>query len=152
MNSFTDWLTSTALSQLIQTTSWAIPGIQTVHIICLATLFMSALMVTMRVLRRSWHEHSDSQVAAKFMPVIWTCLILLLITGSLLIAAEPGRTLFNTVFYAKVTFIVLAVVLTLVINGASRRGTVGGAHRVMAVVSMLLWACTIIAGRYIAYN
>lgn len=152
MNAFTDWLTSTWLSQLIQTTSWAIPGIQTIHIICLAVLFISALMVTMRVLRRSWHEHSDGQVAAKFMPVIWTCLALLLVTGSLLITAEPGRTVFNTVFYAKVVFIALAVTLTLVVNGASRRGTIGGAHRAMAVLSMLLWGCTIIAGRYIAYN
>jgi len=152
MNSFTEWLTGTSLSQLIQTTSWAIPGIQTVHIICLAALFVSALMVAMRVLGRSWHEHSDGQVAARFMPVIWTCLAILLLTGALLISAEPGRTLFNTVFYIKVTLIVLAVTLTLIINGAARRGTIGGVHRVMAVTSMLLWACTIVAGRYIAYN
>jgi hypothetical protein len=152
MNSFTEWLTSTALSQAIQTTSWAIPGIQSIHIICLAILFISALMVAMRVLGRSWHEQTPAQVAARFLPVVWTCLALLLVTGALLISAEPGRTLFNTVFYLKVTFIVLAVILTLIVNGASRRGTVGGAHRVMAVTSMLLWACTIVAGRYIAYN
>jgi len=152
MNAFTDWLTSTALSQAIQTTSWAIPGIQSIHIICLAILFISALMVAMRVLGRSWHEQSAGEVSSKFLPVVWTCLGLLLFTGALLIVAEPGRTLFNTVFYLKVTFIVLAVVLTLVVRGASQRGTIGGAHRAMAVVSMLLWACTIVAGRYIAYN
>jgi hypothetical protein len=152
MNSFTEWLTGTGLSQAIQTTSWAIPGIQSIHIILLAILFVSALMVTMRVLGRSWHEQTAAQVSGKFLPVVWTCLGLLLVTGALLISAEPGRTLFNTVFYLKVVFIVLAVVLTLVVASASRRGTVGGAHRVMAVTSMLLWAFTIIAGRYIAYN
>ena len=93
--SFNDWLTSTALSQLIQTTSWMIPGIQCIHIVCLATLFVTALMITTKVLGRSWSEQTAGQVAAKFMPVIWTCLAVLLVTGALLITAEPGRTLGN---------------------------------------------------------
>lgn len=152
MNSFNDWLTSTALSQLIQTTSWMIPGIQSIHIVCLATLFVTALMITMKVLGRSWSEQTPGQVAAKFMPVIWTCLAILLVTGALLITAEPGRTLGNVSFYIKVTLIVIAVILTLIINGAARRGTIGGVHRVMAVLSMLVWACIIVAGRYIAYT
>lgn len=152
MQSFKDWLAGTWFSQLIQTTSWAIPGIQTIHIICLAALFISALMVTMRVLRRSWQEDSAGQVAARFVPVIWTCLAILLVTGSLLITAEPGRTLTNVSFYAKVVMIVLAMILTLIISSASRRGTIGGAHRVMAVMSMLLWCGVIVAGRYIAYT
>jgi uncharacterized protein DUF6644 len=152
MNAFNDWLTGTALSQTIQTTSWMIPGLQTVHIICLALLFMCALMVTMRVLGRSWREDTPHQVAARFMPILWSCLAILLITGSLLISAEPGRTLTNKSFYLKVAMIIIAVTLTLLISGAARRGTLGGAHKAMAVASMLLWACIIVAGRYIAYT
>jgi hypothetical protein len=152
MNSFNEWLTGTALSQTIQTTSWLIPGLQTIHILCLAVLFVTALMVTMRVLGRSWHEDSPAAVAARFMPPVWTCLAILLVTGALLISAEPGRTLTNTAFFWKVGMIVVAVTLTLVISGAARRGTIGGAHKAMAVVSMLLWAGIMIAGRYIAYT
>ncbi len=152
MESFNEWLTSTALSQAIQTTSWAIPGIQTIHIICLAILFITALMITMRVLGRSWHDDSPRVVADRFLPVVWTCLAALLITGALLISAEPGRTLTNKAFYIKVTLIVLAVSLTLLVGSAARRGTLNGAHRAMAVMSMFLWAGIIIAGRYIAYT
>ncbi|MET0292247.1 MAG: DUF6644 family protein [Steroidobacteraceae bacterium] len=152
MESFNEWLTGTAVSQMIQTTSWAIPGLQTIHIICLALLFITALMVTMRVLGRSWHEDAPRAVADRFLPVVWTCLVVLLITGSLLISAEPGRTLTNQSFYVKVVMIVLAVILTLVVGGAARRGAIGGAHKAMAVFSMLLWAGVIIAGRYIAYT
>jgi hypothetical protein len=152
MNAFNDWLTGTAISQMIQTTAWMIPGLQTIHIIALAVLFVTALMITMRVLGRSWREDSTAVLAARFMPVIWTCLGVLLFTGSLLISAEPGRTLTNTAFFWKVSMIVIAVSLTLVISGAARRGTIGAAHKTMAVVSMLLWAGIIIAGRYIAYT
>ena len=151
MNSFNDWLSATALSQKIQTTAWMIPGLQTIHILCLAVLFVTALMVTMRVLGRSWHEDSTATVANRFMPAIWICLGILLLTGALLISAEPGRTLTNKAFYIKVVLIVLAVTLTLAIGRAARRGTIGGAHRAMDVISMLLWAGIMIAGRYIAY-
>ncbi len=53
LNQFSDWLSSTSFSQLIQTTSWAIPAIQTVHIICLAVLFACAL-VFFPAHRRTW--------------------------------------------------------------------------------------------------
>jgi hypothetical protein len=152
MESFIEWLTTTSVSQAIQTTSWAIPGIQTVHIICLAILFITALMVTMRVIGRSWHDDSPRVVADRFLPVVWTCLALLLITGALLISAEPGRTLTNKAFYVKVVLIVIAVSLTLIVGAAARRGTLNVAHRAMAVVSMFVWAGIIIAGRYIAYT
>ena len=151
MNSFNDWLTSTAISQLIQTTAWMIPGLQTIHILCLAVLFISALMVTMRVLGRSWHEDSAATIAARFLPAVWICLGILLLTGALLISAEPGRTLTNKAFFLKVVMIVVAVSLTLIISGAARRGAIGAAHKAMAVLSMLLWAGIMIAGRYIAY-
>jgi hypothetical protein len=151
MESFNNWITGTAVSQFIQTTSWVIPGLQTVHIICLALLFIMALMVTMRVLGRSWHEESAATIADRFMPKIWTCLAILFVTGSLLISAEPQRTVTNKAFYVKVTLLVIAVSLTLAIGKAARRGTIGGAQKTMAVLSMIVWMGIIIAGRYIAY-
>lgn len=46
---FSEWLSQTQVSQLIQVTSWAIPGLQTVHILALAVLFAAALVVALRV-------------------------------------------------------------------------------------------------------
>jgi hypothetical protein len=114
--------------------------------------FVTALMVTTRVLGRAWREESPAVTAGRFLPVIWTCLAILLVTGALLITAEPGRTLTNISFYVKVTLIVIAVILTMLIGAAARRGTLSGVHRAMAVLSMLAWAAIIIAGRYIAYT
>jgi hypothetical protein len=146
------WLTSTAVSQTIQTTSWLIPGLQTIHILALATLFGAALMLTMKVLGRAWSEQTPAEVAGRFAPTIWICLVVLLVTGALLITAEPGRTLTNISFFWKMGMLVAAIVLTLAISGAARRGTLGPLHRALAVISMLLWGGIIIAGRYIAYT
>src|SRR5688572_23267790 len=112
MQAFIDWLTATPLSQAIQTTSWAIPGIQVVHIVCLATLFALALSFSLRIAGRGFAAESLASLAGRFVPAMWICLVLLLISGALLIIAEPFRTITNPVFYLKMTLLVVAIAIT----------------------------------------
>ena len=147
------WLTSTSLSQLIQTTSWAIPGIQVVHIVCLATLFALALNLSLRVAGWGLSAEPLASLAGRFVPAIWICLAVLLLSGSLLIIAEPFRTITNPVFYLKMSLLVVAIALTLWLASVARRRPEKPAplHVAVAALSMLVWAGIIVAGRYIAY-
>jgi hypothetical protein len=153
MSAVVDWLTATPLSQTIQTTSWAIPGIQVVHILCLATLFALALSLALRVAGRGLAAESLASLARRFVPAIWICLGLLLLSGALLILAEPFRTITNPVFYLKMTLLIVAVALTLWLASVARRQPERrtALHVVGATLSMLVWAGIIVAGRYIAY-
>jgi hypothetical protein len=153
MTEFIDWLTATALSQLIQTTSWAIPGIQVVHIVALATLFALALNLALRISGRGLAAESLASLAGRFVPAIWICLVVLLVTGALLIIAEPFRTITNPVFYLKMVLLLVAVVLTLWLAALARRPPARptALHFTVATLSMLVWAGIIFAGRYIAY-
>ena len=148
-----DWLTSTSLSQLIQTTSWAIPGIQVVHIVCLATLFALALNLSLRVAGWGLAAEPLASLAGRFVPAIWICLAVLLLSGSLLIIAEPFRTITNPVFYLKMSLLVVAIALTLWLASVARHRSEKPAplHVAVAALSMLVWAGIIVAGRYIAY-
>jgi len=152
MEAFNEWLAGTPFSLLIQTHFWAIPSLQIVHIICLAILFICSFMITLRVLGKSWLENSPGEIAVRFGKPIWICLLLLLISGSLLITAEPGRTLTNWSFWLKMSMLVVAIALSLTVIGAARRSRLNGAHKGMVVVTMLLWAAIMVAGRYIAYT
>ena len=147
------WLESTALSQAIQTTSWAIPGIQVVHILCLATLFALALNLSLRVAGRGLVAEPLRSLAGRFVPAMWICLGLLLVSGSLLIIAEPSRTITNRVFYIKMSLLVIAIALTLWLAAVARREAEKPTHFhvAAAVLCMLVWTGIIIAGRYIAY-
>ena len=147
------WLESTALSQVIQTTSWAIPGVQVVHILCLATLFALALNLSLRVAGRGLVVESLRSLAGRFVPAMWICLGLLLVSGSLLIIAEPSRTITNRVFYIKMSLLVVAITLTLWLAAVARRELEKPTHLhvAVAVLCMLVWTGIIIAGRYIAY-
>jgi cytochrome bd-type quinol oxidase subunit 2 len=153
MHQFSDWLSSTAISQRIQLTSWAIPGIQTVHIICLALLFACALALSLRIAGRGLASEPLHLLAARFTRAIWILLVLLLISGSLLITAEPGRTITNPVFYAKMIMLALVIVVTLWLSAVAKRQTErpSGLHVFTAAVSMLLWIGIMFAGRFIAY-
>jgi uncharacterized membrane protein len=148
------WLESTPLSQVIQTTSWAIPGIQVVHILCLATLFALALNLSLRVAGRGLTLESSRSLAARFVPAMGVCLILLLVSGSLLIIAEPSRTITNQIFYIKMSLLLVAIVLTLWLAKIARRepDRPTRLHVTVAVLCMLVWTGIIVAGRYIAYS
>jgi hypothetical protein len=153
LNHFSEWLSSTSFSQLIQTTTWLIPGIQTVHIISLALLFTCALIFSLRIAGRGLASEPLPLLAARFTRAIWYLLVLLLATGLLLIIAEPGRTITNPVFYTKMVLLVAAISATLWLSAVARRQfeRPSGIHVLVAVVGMLLWIGIIFAGRLIAY-
>jgi hypothetical protein len=153
LHSFTDRLSESAFSQAIQVTSWAIPFIQTVHILALAILFACALVLALRFMGRGLKSEPLARLAARSTTAIWALLLVLLLTGSLLIIAEPGRTITNPVFYAKMIMLAAAAALTLWLSASARRGLdrPTGLHTAAATCTLLLWAAIIVAGRFIAY-
>jgi uncharacterized membrane protein len=148
------WLSATSLSQFIQTTSWAIPAIQVVHIICLATLFALALILSLRFAGRGLAAEPLASLARRFVPAMWICVVVLFLSGSLLIIAEPFRTITNPVFYLKMSLLIVAIALTLWLASVARRRpeTRRAIHVAAATLGVLIWAAIIVAGRYIAYT
>ena len=152
MTELSEVMAATSASQYSQVHSWAIPSIQCVHIMALAVLFSSALMVDLRVLGTGLRTQSLQVVAARFLPPIWVCLVVLLISGGALILAEPGRTISNPVFYTKMSLLVAAIIVTLWLRAFAKGSRPTAALQVvLALVSLLLWSAIIVAGRYIAY-
>lgn len=156
---FTDWLASTPLSLAIQAANWAIPSIQTIHILAIAVVLSSMLMLNLRLLNIAWRGEAVSALVARFVRPVWLAVVVLLVTGALLIIAEPGRSLTNLVFLTKMSMLVCAIALTLFVQSAVRRRPVVwdaprphlGA-RVTAVLSLILWLSISVAGRLIAYG
>lgn len=153
-------LAATALSHIIQTTGWIIPALQTVHILAVAVLFSSAILMDLRLWRLLQRDVPLREVARRFLPVIWPVLLILLLTGGLLIIGEPRRSLLNTTFYLKMTLLVVAIVLTAGLQWSlasvpefwEKDWLRRLAARVTATVSVLIWCGILFAGRWIAYT
>src|ERR1700722_19431167 len=160
LSEFSRWLAATPLSHTIQTTGWVIPTLQTVHILSVAVIFSSAILVDLRLWRLLNRDVPLSEVARRFLPAIWPVLLILLITGSLLIIGEPRRSLLNSTFYLKMALLALASLLTAWLQWTLSSApefwekNQGGriAARFAATLSILVWCSIIFAGRWIAYT
>jgi hypothetical protein len=160
LRDFCRWLAATPLSNTIQTTGWIIPTLQTIHILGVAVLFSSAIVVDLRIWRLLLRDVPLPDVARRFLPAIWPVLLVLLITGTLLIVGEPRRSLLNSTFYLKMALLVLALMLTgglqWSLSSAPQfwdkdRGR-RMAGQLAATVSILVWCSILFAGRWIAYT
>jgi hydrogenase-4 membrane subunit HyfE len=154
------WLAATPLSHTIQTTGWIIPSLQTIHILGVAVVFSAAILVNLRIWRLLQREQPLPEVARRFLPTIWPVLLILLVTGSLLIVAEPRRSLLNSTFYLKMVLLAVAIMLTAGLQRSivsspnfwdKDRGR-GTAARFAAALSILIWCGILFAGRWIAYT
>ena len=160
LSEFSKWLAATPLSHIIQTTKWVIPALQTVHILSVAVVFSSAILVDLRLWRLLNRDVPLPEVARRFLPTIWPVLLVLLITGSLLIIGEPKRSLLNSTFYLKMALLAVAIVLTAWLQWSlssspnfwdKNRGR-RMAGQLTATLSILVWCGILFAGRWIAYT
>jgi len=160
LSEFSKWLAATSLSHIIQTTKWVIPALQTIHILSVAVVFSSAVLVDLRLWRLLNRDVPLPEVARRFLPTIWPVLLVLLITGSLLIIGEPKRSLLNSAFYLKMALLAVAIVLTAWLQWSlssspnfwdKDRGR-RMAGQLAATLSILVWCGILFAGRWIAYT
>ena len=154
---FSKWLGSTALSHTIQTVGWIIPTLQTIHILCVAIVFSSAVLVNLRIFRLFERDEPLGAIARRFLPPIWPVLVVLFVTGSLLIVGEPRRSLVNITFYLKMSLLLIAILLTAVLQRAAVASpdffqNRQAAGRALATASILVWCGILFAGRWIAYT
>jgi hypothetical protein len=159
LKEFSNWLAATSLSHAIQTISWIIPTVQTIHILSVAVLFSSAILVDLRVWRLLERDVPLPEIAQRFLPPIWPIVLILLITGSLLIIGEPRRSLLNSTFYIKMALLAAALVLTAGLQWSlssapktSDKNPRWIAEHFAATASILVWSGILFAGRWIAYT
>ena len=155
-----NWLAATPLSQTIRAAGWIIPTLQTIHILSVAVVFSSAILVDLRIWRLLERDVPLGEITRRFLPTIWPVLFILLTTGSLLIVGEPRRSLLNSTFYFKMALLAVAIVLTVALQRSissspsfwdgNRMRRIAG--RFAASASILVWCGILFAGRWIAYT
>jgi hypothetical protein len=155
---FADWLAGTWLSLFIQRELWAIPALQSVHIMAIAAVVSSALFINLKLLGIADRSHRLMETGGRFLPWIWGGLIILATTGLLLVIGEPKRELMSVPFWIKMVLVAIGAGTTLWFQTTLRAhqeildagGVVRGV-RLYAFGTLLIWVCVITAGRLIAY-
>ena len=159
INAICVWIDATPLSQWMQVTNWVVPTVQTVHILTIAVVASSALMIDLRLIGVFWADRPMKDVSSRFLPLVWWPLLILAATGAIMIISEPARSLKNPAFQLKMALLIAALIVTGLFQFLQRRNARFGDLRKgpraaaisVAIVSMLLWSAIIFAGRWIAY-
>ena len=161
MKHFAEWLSTTFLSIFIQEhNSWAIPTIQSIHILGIAVVMGSVFMIDLRVLGWAWMDQTLRQTTRRFGPWLTGALCVLLPTGLLMVIGEPVRELVSFSFWLKMFLVavgtLIAAIFQITLRKHEQLWEQTLVHRVsikcLAVVTFLVWVGIIILGRLIAYD
>jgi hypothetical protein len=165
METIAIWLAGTAASDVIQKTLWVIPVMQTIHILAIAMVFSSVVMIEFRILGVT-KSQTIEETAHRFVPWIFGGIVVLALTGSILIIGEPKRSLPSYEFQMKMLYLAFAVALTLgfarsvrqhapvweTAGGTTQNATARMLVNVLALVALLVWSMVVVYGRWIAYT
>jgi Family of unknown function (DUF6644) len=154
-------LQESALSQDLQAAGWVVPTMQTIHILMIGVVFVSILMVALRVLGWVRVEEPLSRVWRRFAPFLWTGLVIMAVTGLLLILAEPVREVMALSFRIKLLLLLVGIgsacmfgrfVRSAALAGEEAAASASPLIRLASVATVVLWLAIIFLGRAIAYD
>jgi hypothetical protein len=154
---FAAWLQTTAISVKIQSITWIIPVLQSVHIVMIGIVFVSSLMITLRVVGSVRADEPFATVWSRFAPWMWSGLVVMALTGLVLILGEPVREFTALSFWLKMTLLAISVTSILIFGRTLRPETRASAEfsagrKAAALATVVLWLAIIFLGRAIAYD
>lgn len=160
LKAFATWLNDTGLSLIFKTTSWLVPLSQSVHILAVAIVLSSFVLLAMRASGVTGRDVRMTQLQARFLPWVWVSIVVLLLTGILQIIAEPARALLNPFFQAKMALIVAVVFIVRSLQTRLNRALEDWdvaerlpiSQRIGSAAIVVLTLIIIFCGRWIAYS
>jgi len=149
-----DRLEQTAIGDIIRQSSWLFPGIEAVHLLGLAMLGGSIIVVDLRLFGIGLTRLSSAQVLGHARPWFLGSIVVMLATGIPLFLSEAIKCCFNHSFEVKIAALVGALIFTFAVR--NRVATSGDSpiwmRRIAATISLGLWFTVAAAGRWIGFS
>src|SRR5215212_10707 len=152
---FFEWCEASLIGQTIRESLWLFPVIEAVHLLGLAVIGGTVLLVDLRLL--GWGLRQPiREIAQDARPWFLASLMVMLITGISLFLSESVKCYYSQAFWVKITCLPLAIAFTLTIKARlvrrhddDIRPVVG---KVIALVSLALWFAVGAGGRWIGFS
>ena len=150
---FFKWVDTTWLSRYINDSKWLFPAIEGVHIVALALLFGTVIVLNLRLLGLTMRQKPTSQLAEELSPWTVSSLIIILATGALLFVAEAVKSFYSMPFRIKMVLLLSAIVFHYGVSSRllHRDGSVSVIGKFAAVLAIVLWVSVGFAGRAIGF-
>lgn len=159
LHALCQWLENTSLALWISQSDFGFAAIETVHVLALTTVVGTIAVVDLRLLNLASRHRSVLALSTEVLPVTWGAFVVAVIAGALLFLTKATEYVDNIPFRLKMLCLVLAGVNMIVFHYFTYRkvenwdsGAAPPAARIAAIISLCLWACVIVCGRWIGFT
>jgi hypothetical protein len=146
-------LAHSGLGHVMQTSRWGFALVEMVHLLGLAILGGSVLIVDLRLLGIVLKGESVIAVGRDLSRLLTVSLIVMVLSGIALLSEEAGKCYYSPAFRWKMALLATAVVFYFTVHRQAllraERGKPTLWPRIAAVVSLMLWLSVGVAGRAI---
>ena len=167
---FLAWLSSSAVGEWVSGSTWVYPGLLFAHTLGLGVLVGLNSAIGLRLLGCA--PRVPVEAMEPLFPYMWAGFWVNAVSGSVLFVADAPKKAANPSFIVKLVLIALAVVVMRALkrhafeiapnpsnlsnpsnpSNPSKDVVVSGRAKMLAALSLLLWAGAITAGRLMAYT
>lgn len=155
LQKFFEWCYQSPLLGILRDSSYAIPIIQSFHLIGLTILLGTTVMLNLRLLGIGMRQLPLSAVARQLWPWAFGALLLMISSGILVFIPDPVRYVNSGAFRLKMALLAIAVLyhFTIFRRVTRKEPPLGGGVRnfMVAFFSLTLWFSVGWAGRAIAF-
>ena len=153
-----NFLESTAVATWVRESLslWAFPTMIALHAIGMAVLV--GLNVAICLLLLSSKPRATMDSVQTFFRFIWLALAVNVVSGTLLLMANASELLVLPIFYIKILFVILSVIVLLKLQrGVATEVNYADADlsqkrlRILSVMCLATWMIALVAGRLTAY-
>jgi hypothetical protein len=153
---FFEWCENTAIGEAIRNSVWLFPVIEAFHLVALALIGGAVLLVNMRLLGLVLGRRAVSELARDAYPWFLGGLAVMFASGVPLFLSEAIKCYYSVAFWVKMSALFAVLIFTFTVHRRvtlADEGRVGPmAGKVVAVVSLMLWAAVGWGGRWIGFS
>jgi hypothetical protein len=155
LEQFWDWLANTDLAFEIGAT-WVFPLIESIHVVAVAGVLGSIMVVDLRLLGLSARNYSIRSISRELTRWTWCAFMLAAVTGLGMFITRPGVYADNPAFQAKLFLLILAGVNVAVLHTGAMRNIASWDNdnpapipaKMSAAASLVIWIGVTLAGRW----
>lgn len=153
---FFTWCENTGIGETIRESTWLFPVIEAFHLLALAVIGGSVLIVDLRLMGWGLKKTPLSRIARDAQPFLLGSLAVMIVSGVLLFTSEATKLYYHDAFWVKMTSLLLAIVFYFTVQRkvifTEEKNLAPLWAKLVAIVSVVLWSGVGIGGRWIGFS
>jgi hypothetical protein len=149
-------LENSAIGAAVRDSLWLFPVVEVFHLMGLAVIGGTILVVDFRLLGLGLRGHPVSRLARDVQPWVVGSLVVMFLSGVPLFLSEATKCYYSFAFWTKMIALFLALIFTFTIRRAVSSAPDGrfsaAAYRAVGATSIALWSTVGWGGRWIGFS